>query len=807
MTGGLVQHDNLPIVSQGMLWPIGSVVRSSVATYYDQNMKVTEAPNNAQRVTHRIKRYENVLLQNRSITTSPWTAGGAPSAVQDQTGLDGAASKAWTLTDASNTQFGRYEQTVTIPNDATTHSAVFYVGKTVGAQTTFPGLVMTMAGGTSVLSGFVIDTTNGLLVARDTNAGDVQATIESYDDNYWKIVNTAVNNASGNTTLTYSVFPAIANAFDGSATVSAQGSCVYDFGGVFLNQKTAVPDHVLIETGATPKKQWQMFGNHLLDNRDLSTGNWLLDNTPTAAQNQTGVDGLPNKAWTITDNDAALFESYYQSIPIADDSSTHSVVFFIKKTTSAATHPGLGVLLANGAPQVQGFYTLNTDTGVATISQFNLGSHQATVTEEGDFWRVEIQITNNSLGNTEIRFYVYGAVNTDGAGTWDATVTGSCVYDYGHVFLYSHAAPDVLIESDSEVRYFNDIEIDGNLIEEQRTNLLLRSEEFDNAAYTKDGVTVSANATVSPDGATTADKIVENGAASVHRLFQSIGSLTSGTFYSAPIFAKAGERFKVRFTFGGAAFGADYGADYDLLTGQIIQEVLTPTRADIEAVGDGWYRLEITKDATVSSSGVLIAQLLDNAGNTSYTGDSSSGAHVFGGQLETGAFPTSYIKTVASQVTRLADVATAAIGEELDPLSDWSVVINFSFSAEDAARSILDYQGATSADRLAIFLNSSEKLGLELYKSSVLQAALTDGSAQAVGSGVKLAIRMSQDNIGLSVNGGAVLSDVTANLPPLTGRDLGFAQLGLKALNGTIKSIDEYSRALTDAELVEKSTL
>ena len=47
----------------------------------------------------------------------------------------------------------------------------------------------------------------------------------------------------------------------------------------------------------------------------------------------------------------------------------------------------------------------------------------------------------------------------------------------------------------------------GLLIEEQRTNLLLRSEEFDNASWAKTNATITVNATTAPDGTTTADLI------------------------------------------------------------------------------------------------------------------------------------------------------------------------------------------------------------------------------------------------------------------------------------------------------------
>ena len=48
------------------------------------------------------------------------------------------------------------------------------------------------------------------------------------------------------------------------------------------------------------------------------------------------------------------------------------------------------------------------------------------------------------------------------------------------------------------------------LIEPESTNLSLRSEEFDNAYWSKSNSSISVNETTSPDGTTTSDKIIEN---------------------------------------------------------------------------------------------------------------------------------------------------------------------------------------------------------------------------------------------------------------------------------------------------------
>jgi hypothetical protein len=50
-------------------------------------------------------------------------------------------------------------------------------------------------------------------------------------------------------------------------------------------------------------------------------------------------------------------------------------------------------------------------------------------------------------------------------------------------------------------------------------NLLLYSQEFDNAAWTKTSTTVTANSTTAPDGTTTADTLIPNTTNTYHAAY------------------------------------------------------------------------------------------------------------------------------------------------------------------------------------------------------------------------------------------------------------------------------------------------
>jgi hypothetical protein len=191
----------------------------------------------------------------------------------------------------------------------------------------------------------------------------------------------------------------------------------------------------------------------------------------------------------------------------------------------------------------------------------------------------------------------------------------------------------------------------GLLIEEQRINLLLRSAEFENAAWTKGNASITANAEISPDGTVNADKLVEDTANSTHRVFNNASvTITAGAVISYSIFAKAAERTSVRITDNDLA-----GATFNLSNGTITATDggITST---ITAFPNGWYRCTIT-GVTSSANGRLVVNIV-SGGSTTYTGDGTSGIYIYGAQLEAGAFATSYIPTTTTSLTRNADGAS-----------------------------------------------------------------------------------------------------------------------------------------------------
>jgi hypothetical protein len=199
------------------------------------------------------------------------------------------------------------------------------------------------------------------------------------------------------------------------------------------------------------------------------------------------------------------------------------------------------------------------------------------------------------------------------------------------------------------------------LLEPQRTNLTLYSQEIDNAYWSKTNGTATANQAVSPDGSLNSEMFAENTTTSAHFISRNNIAISSSTSYTLSVFAKSNGRNTFRLF---KDDGVGSFAFFNLQNGTIGSKS-NITGSKIEYFGNGWYRCSITFTSTSTSTYVqfLLAQ---NGETTPYLGDGASGFYIYGFQLEAGSYPTSYIKTQGETngVTRSVDNAQIASGAE-----------------------------------------------------------------------------------------------------------------------------------------------
>jgi hypothetical protein len=193
----------------------------------------------------------------------------------------------------------------------------------------------------------------------------------------------------------------------------------------------------------------------------------------------------------------------------------------------------------------------------------------------------------------------------------------------------------------------------GLLIEEQRTNLQTYSADFTNAVWAKTNITVTAAAAVSPDGTSNAQKI--EATASAGTTFTGPATAVAATSATFSVYVKQGTGA----TTANAFLLRNNTTATNLIAGTLNYSTgvwtysIGSTGVVVTNAGNGWWRVQITASSGITSGDSLIAYV-------GFTGGAhTAGDHLFayGAQLETGAFASSYIPTVASQVTRSADFA------------------------------------------------------------------------------------------------------------------------------------------------------
>jgi hypothetical protein len=340
----------------------------------------------------------------------------------------------------------------------------------------------------------------------------------------------------------------------------------------------------------------------------------------------------------------------------------------------------------------------------------------------------------------------------------------------------------------------------GLLVEEQRTNLLLRSEEFDNASWVLVSLAVTANQIASPSGSTSADLIAGSAGTANKYLYQIYTASTSGTF-TFSVFAKAGTESFIVVRAVDQTGANEVRQRFDLSSGTLNGSVAvggtaTSGSASIAAFGNGWYRCSVT--ATFAAFTQLQGNVWLNVyGSTSLT----TNYYAWGAQLEAGAFPTSYIPTTAAAATRNADVASIT-GSAFSSWyrQDEGAVFAFSssYGATNSSRRIAFATDGTTANRFGLLYNNSNNPQIVVASAGTINAvpsvALT-GATYAIAAAYKL------DDYAISAAGSAPSTDTSGALPVSINQLSIGSQLNTEPLNGTIRRLTYWPQRLPNSTL------
>lgn len=522
--------------------------------------------------------------------------------------------------------------------------------------------------------------------------------------------------------------------------------------------------------------------NLLLFTQEFDNAAWSKNNVTIAANSTTAPDGTTT-ADTITASAGAAVHNIQQSASVAAQGAAS---FYVK----AGTHNFVQILFG---PNSNIYANFNVSTGVVgTVGS----SATASISAIGDGWyRCAIVCTPGSAGNFRLAMISsntsafnesWTAAGTETIFAWGAQVeNGSTattyVRNYGGLYPPRFDYDPVTLAPK------------GLLIEEQRTNLATYSAQFDNEAWTKTNASITANATTSPDGTVNADTLVEDTANASHTITM-VALPPSGVAVAFSFYAKAAGRSRIALNSGGGFAGQGFAAIFDLSNGTMA--VNTGGKGSITAVGNGWYRCVIA--FTTSNTVQFSLGLADNSNQTTYTGDGTSGVYLFGAQLEAGAFATSYIPTVASQVTRTADVAQINAPNFAPWYNASAGTFTVGFDTTwtgnaDISRFVLSLEAG--ANKRVVYINAGANTAAVREDANALFA-----TGVVVPGPSKVASAYSGSTKSIVSNGGAVATGSFGGWGSPSLLCLGSTGSG-NYISGHIRSVRYYPTQLTDAQL------
>lgn len=254
-----------------------------------------------------------------------------------------------------------------------------------------------------------------------------------------------------------------------------------------------------------------------------------------------------------------------------------------------------------------------------------------------------------------------------------------------------------------------------------RRNLLIQSEEFDNAPWLKNTTTVSANAIAAPNGTMTADLAQNNG-----QIFLVISA--SSANYTLSIYAKTVSGNNLVF---GYYTGAFRRATYNLSTG-LVTNIPASHTATAVAVGDGWYRCTLTFTSAVTE--------------VNFTPSGASGIYIWGAQLEASATATAY-----QRVGTAFDVTEAGV-----PTVHY---VQYDGTDDSFSTSSIDF---SATDKMSVFAGVRKLSDATRGIVAELSAAATSGAWNLNAPNATTTANYAFRNVGSLSGGDAVTSSTFA---------------------------------------------
>jgi hypothetical protein len=422
-------------------------------------------------------------------------------------------------------------------------------------------------------------------------------------------------------------------------------------------------------------------------------------------------------------------------------------------------------------------------------------------TSAGGGWCVCSITVNATAASNSFRVYTmqnsttynYTGDGTSGIYIWGAQLSNSASVD---PYVYNpQAAPTSTAYYGPRFDY-NPVTLAANglLIEQQSTNVLLQSENFSAASWSKSGITLTPSVIVAPNGSVSASQVTATASGYILQTSTAVNganATVSSSIYIRNVDCISTDTLTINMSDGVVGSVGMTFKPFDGSFTPVAAASWSNISRNVTNVGNGWWRITLSGTTTQWTSGWL--EVANGGFGRSYA--------LWGAQLEAGSFATSYIPTVASQVTRAADNASM-LG---DNFATWynqtqgTLATTWNITASISSATAVEVSDASANNRFNIQPNTGGTTRHLGFVSGVAQIVV-DIAGAATGVS-KDAFAYASGDFAASRNASAVATSSYAGLP------IGIKQMnigntiGANYINGTIRSISYYPTRLPNATL------
>ena len=340
-----------------------------------------------------------------------------------------------------------------------------------------------------------------------------------------------------------------------------------------------------------------------------------------------------------------------------------------------------------------------------------------------------------------------------------------------------------------------------HILEPARTNLLRYSQDFSQSIWAKANTTLTPNTSISPDGSLNGGSLFETTTNIFHDLSQSY-VVSIGVVYHFSCFVKPNGR---DYCYLYSNSEGDKAIKFDIKKGIIIGAALgTDTGSKITNFGNGWYRIEIKITATSSGSKAFVISPTNNGSSSisAYAGDPSKGILVWGAMLEIGSYPTSYIPTSGTAVTRSAETATGAGNASTFNDSEGVLMAEISALANDSTNRQMTLSDGTNDNRLVLKYDNQSNIIQSFNRISGVESAFLSASVTDITLFSKCLVKYKVNDYQLWINGFKLDTDTSASVwTTSTLNDLRINAGGGADFYGNVKQLQYFDSAIADTQL------